>query len=34
MQLGYENLDVWNRTVDFAVRVIEAVNLFAFSFEL
>jgi four helix bundle protein len=26
MQFGYENLDVWNRAVDFAVRVIETVE--------
>ncbi|MBA4391147.1 MAG: four helix bundle protein [Syntrophus sp. (in: bacteria)] len=26
MKLGYEDLDVWNRAVDFAVRVIELVE--------
>ena len=26
MQFGYEELDVWNKAVDFAVRVIEAVE--------
>ena len=26
MQFGYENLEVWNRAVDFAVRVIETVE--------
>ncbi|UCF94523.1 MAG: four helix bundle protein [Desulfobacterales bacterium] len=26
MQFGYENLEVWNKAVDFAVRVIETVE--------
>ena len=26
MKFGYENLDVWNRAVDFAVKVIELVE--------
>ena len=26
MQFGYENLDVWNKAVDFAVKVIETVE--------
>lgn len=26
MKFGYENLDVWNRAVDFAVRVIDFVE--------
>ena len=26
MQFGYENLDVWNKAVDFAVKVIETVD--------
>jgi four helix bundle protein len=26
MKFGYENLDVWNRAVDFAVRVIDLVE--------
>ena len=26
MRFGYEDLDVWNRAVDFAVRVIELVE--------
>jgi len=25
-KVGYENLDVWNRAVDFAVKVIELVE--------
>ena len=26
MQFGYENLDVWNKAVDFAVSVVETVD--------
>jgi len=26
MKFGYENLEVWNRAVDFAVRVIDLVE--------
>ncbi len=26
MQFGYENLDVWNKAVDFAVKVVETVD--------
>jgi len=26
MKFGYEDLDVWNRAVDFAVKVIELVD--------
>ena len=26
MKIGYEDLDVWNRAVDFAVKVIELVD--------
>jgi len=26
MKFGYENLDVWNRAVDFAVAVIDTVE--------
>jgi hypothetical protein len=26
MQFGYENLEVWNKAVDFAVKVIETVG--------
>ena len=26
MQFGYENLEVWNKAVDFAVRVINVVD--------
>ena len=26
MKFGYENLDVWNRSVDFAVAVIDTVE--------
>jgi four helix bundle protein len=26
MPFGYENLDVWNKAVDFAVKVVETVD--------
>jgi four helix bundle protein len=26
MQFGYENLELWNKAVDFALRVIETVE--------
>ena len=31
MQFGYENLEVWNKAVDFAVKVIDTVeNIIAY----
>lgn len=27
MKFGYEDLEVWNRSVDFAVKVIDIVDL-------
>jgi four helix bundle protein len=27
MQFGYEDLDVWNKAVDFAVKVIDLVDV-------
>ena len=28
MKIGYEDLEVWNRAVDFAVRIIDLVEKF------